>query len=67
MWRVVSVGFDHLRLYSQTDTFIAIFLDLLFTTTVTSCLFFVAMISGAVCLAFCFHGKLLRLVPGPAQ
>jgi hypothetical protein len=30
----------------------------------------VAMISGsagAVCEAFCFHGKLLGLVPGPAQ
>jgi hypothetical protein len=68
-WRVVGVGVDHLRLYSQTDTCIAIFLDLLFTTPVTSCLFLVAMISGsagAVCLAFCFHGKLLRLVPGPA-
>ena len=57
-----------------------IFLDLLFTSclfldTLTAilwdlaCMFLVAMISGSVmamCSAFCFHSKLLRLVPGPA-
>jgi hypothetical protein len=35
---MVSVGFDHLRLYSQTYTCIAILLDLLFTTISTLCL-----------------------------
>jgi hypothetical protein len=39
VWRVVSVGFDFLSLYSQTDTCVTIFLDLLFTTISTSCLF----------------------------
>ena len=38
-WRVVSVGSEHLSLYSQNDTCVAILLDLLFTTVSTSCLF----------------------------
>jgi hypothetical protein len=38
-WRVVSVGSEHLSLYSQKDTCVAILLDLLFTTLSALCLF----------------------------
>ena len=40
LWRVVSVGVKLLSLCSQMNTFTAIFLDLLFTTTFSLCLFF---------------------------
>jgi hypothetical protein len=81
-WRVVSVGSEHLSLYSQKDTCVAILLDFLFTST--SCLFLdsftailwdlacfvlVAMISGTAGPVFSvlLPQQLLRLVPGPAQ
>ena len=52
LWRVVSVGVELLILGSQMDTFTAIFLDLLFTTIFSSCLFFpfTSIFLGSACV-----------------
>ena len=82
-WRVVSVGSELLRFCSQNDTYVAILLNLLFTTR-QSCSFLdlvtailwdlaysvlAAMISGAVGAVFSVlvTRQLLVYVPGPAR
>ena len=67
LWRVVSVGSKLLSPHSQMYTSVAILLDLLYTTVVTSCLL-VAMISGTarVVISVLLPRQLPSLVPGPA-
>ena len=53
LWRVVSAGVDLLSLFSQMNTSTAIFLDLLFTTNLSSCLLldpFTAIFSDSACV-----------------